>query len=92
MNKYEKIVKKVSKNCLDPKVRVSPLVAIRAKCLDCMCYQANEVRLCSSDDCPLWRFRFGRNLSAPRGGGKSVSKGVKFASGTDTEASKNSKV
>ncbi len=39
---------------------MTPLKAIRAKCLDCCCGQLNEVRLCPIDDCPLYAFRFGR--------------------------------
>jgi len=39
----------------------SPLKAIRAKCIDCMCGQKYEVRLCPSTDCDLHPFRFGRN-------------------------------
>ena len=31
--------------------------AVNAKCLDCMCWQANEVKLCPSMDCPLWSYR-----------------------------------
>jgi hypothetical protein len=38
----------------------SPLRAIRAKCLDCSCYQISEVRLCEAVKCPLWPFRAGR--------------------------------
>jgi hypothetical protein len=41
--------------------KLTPLRAIRAKCLDCMASSAKEVRLCVSDDCPLSLFRFGRN-------------------------------
>lgn len=37
-----------------------PLRAIRLKCLDCCCGQRNEVKLCPSNDCPLWEFRFGK--------------------------------
>jgi hypothetical protein len=33
--------------------------AIRAKCLDCCCGSANEVRLCPSHGCPLWPYRLG---------------------------------
>jgi hypothetical protein len=40
--------------------RTLPLEAIRAKCLDCSCYRANEVRLCEAVKCPLWPFRAGR--------------------------------
>lgn len=39
----------------------SPLKAIRAKCLDCMCGQSVEIKLCPSEDCPLYPFRFGKN-------------------------------
>ena len=39
--------------------RLSPIKAIRAKCLDCVCNDAREVRLCPSLDCPLWLYRFG---------------------------------
>jgi hypothetical protein len=45
----------------------SPLRAIRAKCLDCSCYQIGEVRLCEAIKCPLWPFRAGRHpWLAPR--------------------------
>lgn len=39
----------------------TPLKAIRAKCLDCMCDQPMEVRLCPSESCPLWPYRMGHN-------------------------------
>lgn len=35
------------------------LKRIRMKCLDCCCGSAHEVRMCPSDDCPLWALRFG---------------------------------
>jgi hypothetical protein len=37
------------------------LKAIRAKCLDCCCYQEGEVRKCAAIECPLWPFRMGSN-------------------------------
>lgn len=40
---------------------ITPLKAIRAKCLDCMCGSSQEVSLCPSRDCPLWEFRSGHN-------------------------------
>ena len=43
------------------KIITSPIKAIRAKCLDCCCGQANEVKLCTCKDCPLYAFRFGKN-------------------------------
>ena len=39
----------------------TPLKAIRAKCLDCMCNQPMEVRLCPSENCPLYPYRMGHN-------------------------------
>ena len=39
----------------------APLKAIRAKCLDCCCGQANAVKLCPSAQCPLHAFRNGKN-------------------------------
>ncbi len=36
------------------------LKAIRAKCLDCCCGQAEEVRLCGLPNCSLYPYRFGR--------------------------------
>lgn len=40
---------------------MTPLQSIRLKCLDCVCGSANEVKLCPSSDCPLYRFRLGKN-------------------------------
>lgn len=39
----------------------SPMKAIRAKCLDCSCDNAQEVRLCVVPNCPLYPFRMGKN-------------------------------
>ena len=41
--------------------RMRPLAAIRAKCLDCTCYQVQEVKLCEAVKCPLWPFGAGRH-------------------------------
>lgn len=41
--------------------RISPLKAIRLKCLDCSCGSSNEVKLCPASKCPLYPFREGRN-------------------------------
>lgn len=43
--------------------KLSPLKAIREKCRDCMCGNSNEVKLCPSEDCPLFKYRFGKNPS-----------------------------
>lgn len=40
---------------------MTPIQAIRAKCLDCCCDQANEVKLCTAERCPLHPFRLGKN-------------------------------
>lgn len=42
--------------------RISRAQAIRLKCLDCCVFQANEVKLCSSKECPLWRYRMGHEV------------------------------
>lgn len=39
---------------------MTPMKAIRAKCLDCCCGQVQEVRLCPCADCPLYPYRMGR--------------------------------
>lgn len=40
--------------------------AIRAKCLDCCCDNAAEVRKCVQHDCPLWPLRMGSQPSGLR--------------------------
>ena len=48
--------------------RTPVLKAIRAKCLDCCCGSAAEVRCCHLKHCPLWPFRMGENpFAKPRG-------------------------
>lgn len=42
------------------KIGNSPLRAIRAQCLDCVCGSYKEVELCPATECPLYRFRFGQ--------------------------------
>lgn len=37
----------------------TPIKAIRAKCLECCCGSATEVRLCGITDCALWEYRSG---------------------------------
>lgn len=41
--------------------RITPIKAIRAKCLDCCCGSSNEVKLCSIERCALWPYRTGRD-------------------------------
>lgn len=48
---------------------MTPMKAIRSKCLDCCCGSAPQVRQCTITGCPLFPYRFGHrpksNLSAP---------------------------
>ena len=48
--------------------RLTRSKAIRQKCLDCCCGQANEVRMCTATNCPLWSFRLGKEIgeNAPK--------------------------
>lgn len=41
--------------------KMTPLQAIRAYCLGCMCDQPNEVKLCPVTKCELYPYRFGKN-------------------------------
>lgn len=41
--------------------RVTPMQAIRKKCLDCSCWSWSEVKQCELSDCALYPFRLGRN-------------------------------
>lgn len=40
---------------------MTPLKAIREKCLDCCCGASAEVKLCPVTGCALWQYRFGHN-------------------------------
>lgn len=40
-------------------MKLTPMRAIRAKCLDCMAQQVQEVRLCIDEKCHLWPYRMG---------------------------------
>jgi hypothetical protein len=39
---------------------LTPIKAMRAKCLDCTCNQPKEVRLCPVTTCALWPYRMGK--------------------------------
>ena len=41
--------------------RLTPIKAIRAKCLDCCCGNSNEVKLCTCTGCALYPYREGHN-------------------------------
>ena len=41
---------------------ITPMKAIRQKCLDCSCGSNEEVKNCLAKKCPLYQFRFGYKL------------------------------
>lgn len=41
--------------------RITPMKAIRLKCLDCCCGSSHEVKLCAATNCPLYPYRLGKN-------------------------------
>lgn len=41
-------------------MRITPLKAIRAKCLDCCAGQVAEIRRCTVENCPLFPYRMGK--------------------------------
>lgn len=42
---------------------LTPIKAIRAKCMDCTCNQPKEIRECSITSCALWPYRMGKRPS-----------------------------
>lgn len=40
---------------------MTPLKAIRMKCLDCCCGSSYEVKMCTATNCPLYVYRDGHN-------------------------------
>lgn len=52
---------------------MTPVKAIRAKCLDCSFHQAKEVKLCPCTNCPLYPFRMGKNPNFMKRGKKKES-------------------
>ena len=53
---------------------ITPLKAIRVKCLDCCAGQTKEVRLCSDMECGLYPYRFGKNSKRSGIGGNGAAK------------------
>lgn len=53
--------------------RITPMKAIRQKCLDCCCGQLAEVRMCTCITCALYGYRMGHRP-----------KGEQFTVETDT--------
>lgn len=48
--------------------RLTPIKAIRAKCLDCMVESSKEVRLCNIPECSLFPYRLGKNPARAKKG------------------------
>jgi len=44
-------------------VELTPIRAIRRKCLECSCYSYDEIKNCLVELCPLWPFRLGKDPS-----------------------------
>ena len=40
--------------------QLTPIKAIRAKCIDCSGFNSKEVKLCEITDCPLFSYRLGK--------------------------------
>jgi len=56
------------------RLTLSPIKAIRAKCLECQARSRKAVRNCASDSCPLWHYRMGVH-PARAGAGRQISSG-----------------
>ena len=55
----------------------SKALALKAKCLDCACYQTEEIKNCQSVTCPLWRVRPYQNGQASQ----TQARGKRFSDG-----------
>ncbi len=44
--------------------KITPMKAIRKKCLDCCNNQVAEVRECTIKDCPIHKYRMGHRPTA----------------------------
>lgn len=69
---------------------MTPMKAIRAKCLDCCCGSSHEVRLCTAEKCPLYPYRFGKNPNRAGIGSRKVpfsSLNPNLAKGSEEEPS-----
>lgn len=74
-----------------PTKRLTRGKAIRAKCLDCCCYQYKEVKLCPAKSCALWPYRIGhgeddRNVPSSGDLVKSSTQDTTFSGGENADA------
>lgn len=51
-------------------VNLTPIKAIRLRCLDCSGFSSKEVNLCPVTGCPLYPYRLGKNPAIKRRGSK----------------------
>jgi len=49
------------------KCKITPLKAIRMKCIDCSNHQLKEIRYCTVVNCSLYPFRFGHKPKCDSG-------------------------
>lgn len=61
--------------------KLTPLKAIRAKCMDCTAGQFIEIRLCTCTECPLYEYRMGK-----RPKDKSITEEVETENSADSAA------
>ncbi|MDD6490199.1 MAG: hypothetical protein PUG48_10405 [Clostridia bacterium] len=54
-----KTAEKIKKRGEKKLKKLTPIKAIRAKCLDCCCWDRKEVKLCTATNCPLYAYREG---------------------------------
>lgn len=65
---------------------MTPMRAIRLRCLDCCCGSAVEVKRCPCPDCPLYQYRLGKNPKRAGLGGNIASLRSKPGSTRDSRA------
>lgn len=76
---------------------LTPMKAIRAKCLECSAGNANEVKACPITNCPLFPYRSGKNPSRAGIGNHNAAapnsasdfSGNSVPEGSDTPATEN---
>ena len=49
--------------------KITPLKAIRQHCLECGDGKPKSVKICNLEECPLYRYRFGKNPERKGKGG-----------------------
>jgi hypothetical protein len=59
---------------------------VRAKCLDCCCYQEAEIRKCTALACVLWPYRMGTNPFTTRKGNPRIFEPVEQGPGSKSLA------